>query len=100
MSADSGRRSPNRARAITGASADMTQRLARRFWALMLFASPAAAQQISFPAGVVLPIRVLHAVTGGRDTVGSPVIAQTLAALVRDSCVIVPPFAVIRGHVV
>ncbi len=48
----------------------------------------------------MLPIRFLHPVTSGRDTVGTPVVAQTFAALVRDSCVIVPPFAVISGRVV
>lgn len=67
---------------------------------LLLFACPAAAQRIEFPTGAVIPIRVLHAVTSGRDTVGSPVTAQTLAAMVHDSCVIVPPFALIRGRVV
>jgi len=78
----------------------MMHGLGRRLLPLLLLSSPVAAQSISFPTGVVVPIRVLHAVTGGRDTVGSPVVAQTLAAMVQDSCVIVPPFAVIRGHVV
>jgi LssY-like putative type I secretion system component LssY len=71
----------------------------KRVALLFLLAPAAASQGISFPAGSVIPIRFLHAVTSGRDTVGTPVVAQTFAAMVSDSCVVVPPFALISGRV-
>lgn len=67
---------------------------------LFLLAPAVAAQSVSFPAGTTVPIRFLNAVTSGRDTVGTPVVAQTFAAMVADSCVIVPPFALVGGRVV
>jgi hypothetical protein len=54
---------------------------------------------VTFPAGTTVPIRFLTAVTSGRDSVGTPVVAQTFAAMVSDSCVVVPPFALLNGHV-
>jgi LssY-like putative type I secretion system component LssY len=71
-----------------------------RFALLFLLAPAVAAQSVSFPAGTTVPIRFLNAVTSGRDTVGTPVVAQTFAAMVSDSCVIVPPFALVGGRVV
>lgn len=69
-------------------------------WVVCVVLAAAHAQTIAFPAGTTVPIRFLNAVTSGRDTVGTPVIAQTFAAMVRDSCVIVPPYAEISGRVV
>jgi hypothetical protein len=72
-------------------------------WVAVLVAigGPCAAQQtLRFPAGTSLPIRFLHSITGGRDSVGSPVLAQTFAALARDSCIIVPPFTQLTGRVI
>lgn len=67
---------------------------------LLLLILAAGPQGVTFPAGTTVPIRFLQAITSGRDTVGTPVIVQTFAAMVRDSCVIVPPYALISGHVV
>src|SRR2546428_11479398 len=52
------------------------------------------------PAGTHIPIRFVQRVTSGRDTVGTPVLVQTMGAVVRDSCVIVPPYLRAKGHVV
>lgn len=54
---------------------------------------------IVFPDGTVVPVRFLRTIAGGRDSVGSPVMVQTLAALVTDSCVVVEPFRRLLGHV-
>src|SRR5438094_61457 len=51
-------------------------------------------------AGTHIPIRFVQRVTSGRDTVGTPVLVQTIGAVVRDSCVIVPPYLRAKGHVV
>lgn len=72
----------------------------RSIIAVVLTALPSATiQPAVFPAGTTVPIRFLTAVTGGRDSVGTPVVAQTFAAMVSDSCVVVPPFALLNGHV-
>jgi len=52
------------------------------------------------PAGTHIPIRFVQRVTSGRDTVGTPVLVQTIGAVVRESCVIVPPYLRAKGHVV
>jgi hypothetical protein len=52
------------------------------------------------PAGTHIPIRFVQRVTSGKDTVGTPVLVQTMGAVVRDSCVIVPPYLRAKGHVV
>ncbi len=64
-------------------------------------ALPAPPQQgdAVFPPGTHLPIRFLSPVTSGRDTVGTPVLVQTMGALVRDSCVVVPAFTQVHGRV-
>jgi hypothetical protein len=46
-----------------------------------------------------LPIRFLQPVTSGRDSVGTKVLVQTLGAVVRDSCVVVPAYTEIVGRV-
>ena len=54
---------------------------------------------VVIPAGTHIPIRFVQRVTSGRDTVGTPVLVQTMGALVRDSCVLVPPYLRAKGHV-
>ena len=44
-------------------------------------------------------MRFLQSLVSGRDTVGTPVLVQTMAALVADSCIVVPPFTQVHGHV-
>ncbi|HEX9109478.1 MAG TPA: LssY C-terminal domain-containing protein, partial [Longimicrobiales bacterium] len=66
---------------------------------LALAAAPPRPEPVLFPAGTVLPIRFLHGLAGGRSPVGSEVLVQTLAALVKDSCVVVEPFTHVLGHV-
>jgi hypothetical protein len=71
--------------------------------AALLTAAPArpllAQREVVVPAGATLPIRFLRSLAGGRDRQGEPVVAQTLAALAVDSCVVVPPFVSAVGTV-
>jgi len=68
--------------------------------ACCLTASAARAQtRTTLPPGSIIPVRFLQALVSGRDTVGTPVLLQTMAALVADSCVLVPPYVQVRGHV-
>ncbi len=67
---------------------------------LALAASPPPRPEpVIFPAGTVLPVRFLHGIAGGRSPIGSEVLVQTLAALVKDSCVVIEPFTHVLGHV-
>jgi hypothetical protein len=71
-------------------------------WAVVFltFGRPGAAQQwLRVPANTSLPIRFLHAISSGRDSAGTPILAQTFGALAGDSCVLVAPFAQLAGHV-
>src|SRR2546425_1008452 len=52
------------------------------------------------PAGTRIPIRFVQRITSGKDTVGTPVLVQTMGALVRDSCVVVPPYTRAKGRIV
>ncbi len=52
------------------------------------------------PAGTHIPIRFVQRVTSGRDSVGTPVLVQTMGALVSDSCVVVPPYLRAKGRVI
>src|SRR5437667_5834900 len=61
---------------------------------------PLLLADVVLPAGTHIPIRFVQRVTSGRDTVGAPVLVQTMGAVVRDSCVIVPPYLRAKGHVV
>ncbi len=55
---------------------------------------------IVVPAGTRIPIRFVERITSGRDTVGSVVLVQTMGALVRDSCIVVPPYVRAKGRIV
>ncbi len=61
---------------------------------------PLLLTDVVLPAGTHIPIRFVQRVTSGRDTVGTPVLVQTMGAVVRDSCVIVRPYLRAKGHVV
>ena len=82
--------------------------LTRGRWVLLLAgallagapAPPLLAQrEITVPAGAALPIRFLRALASGKNPQGTVVVAQTLAALAVDSCVVVPPFVSAIGRV-
>jgi len=66
----------------------------------VLAAAPPGQRPFTFPAGTIVQVRFLGAVTSGRDTVGTPVIAQTFGAMIHGNCMVVPPFARISGRVV
>src|SRR5256885_1575907 len=68
--------------------------------AIALSLLPVLLADVVLPAGTHIPIRFVQRVTSGRDTVGTPVLVQTMGAVVRDSCVIVPPYLRAKGHVV
>jgi len=55
---------------------------------------------LAIPAGTHIPIRFVQRITSGRDTVGTPVLVQTMGALVRDSCVVVLPYMRAKGRIV
>src|SRR2546426_2042897 len=68
--------------------------------AIALVLLPLLLTDVVVPAGTHIPIRFVQRVTSGRDTVGTPVLVQPIGAVVRDSCVIVPPYLRAKGHVV
>src|SRR5437867_11029475 len=68
--------------------------------AIALVLLPLLLTDVVLPAGTHIPIRFVQRVTSGRDTVGTPVLVQTIGAVVRDSCVIVPPYLRVTGRVV
>src|SRR5439155_1279862 len=76
----------------------------RRFFeatgAGFLLELPLLLTDVVVPVGTHIPIRFVQRVTSGRDTVGTPVLVQTMGAVVRDSCVILPPYLRAKGHVV
>jgi len=57
------------------------------------------ATRVTFPAGTRIPVRFLEGVVSGRDTVGTPLLLQTFGALVDSSCVVVPAYTHLAGHV-
>lgn len=76
--------------------------LTRLILAVLLVHGPAAlpAQESRVvPAGTRIPIRFLHPVVSGRDSVGSVVRMQTMAPLAVGRCVVVPAFALVYGTV-
>jgi hypothetical protein len=52
------------------------------------------------PAGTRIPIRFVQRITSGKDTVGTAVLVQTMAALVQESCVVIPPYVRAKGRIV
>src|SRR2546422_11456464 len=55
------------------------------------------------PRSTLFPYTTLfrsQRITSGKDTVGTPVLVQTMGALVRDSCVVVPPYTRAKGRIV
>jgi LssY C-terminus len=58
-----------------------------------------AHDSVTYPAGTKIPVRLLQSIQSGRDHAGTVIYAQTLGALARDSCVILPPFLAVRGRV-
>jgi hypothetical protein len=69
--------------------------------ALAAAAAPAVAaqQEAAAPAGLHIPIRFLSALAGRHYTAGTPILAQTMAAIAVDSCAVVRPFVLVRGRV-
>ncbi len=67
--------------------------------ALALAATPLAAQQETLPVGSRVPIRFVEAVKSGRDKVGTTVILQSMAAVRKDTCVMLAPFRTVYASV-
>lgn len=61
--------------------------------------SGVAQQVVTIPAGARIPMRFLEAVQGGRDSIGSTIMVQTMGAVVVDGCVILRPYALVEGRV-
>jgi hypothetical protein len=59
-----------------------------------------AQDTVAVPGGTQIPIRFLGGIGPGHDAPGTPVIAQTMAAILHDGCVAVRPFALILGAVI
>ncbi len=49
--------------------------------------------------GTAFPIRFLQPITSGKDKAGERLVVQTLGAVVRDSCVVVPAYNEVVGRV-
>src|SRR2546430_14559665 len=52
------------------------------------------------PGATCFAIRFVQRIPSGRLTVGTGVLVQTTGALVRDSCVLVPPYVRAKGRIV
>ena len=75
----------------------------RLFAATLLYllgAGPTTLERAVIPAGTAIPIRFLHPLRSGKDSVGARVLVQTMAAGARDSCVIAPAYGLIGGRLV
>lgn len=71
------------------------------FTALSLGVSSfAAAQAREVPVGTPIPIRFLTSLRSGKDTIGTPVTAESIAPVLLDSCTVVPPYARASGRIV
>jgi hypothetical protein len=51
------------------------------------------------PAGTSLPLRFLRQLRSGKDSVGTGVVLQTMAALVREGCVQIPAYTQVRATI-
>jgi hypothetical protein len=72
----------------------------RAFAVAVLAALAPLAGDVVIPTGTHLPIRFLEPITSGHDTVGTAILVQTMGALAQDSCVVVPPYVRMKGHIV
>ena len=72
-----------------------------RSLSLLLIAASAgfARDAVVLPAGTTVPIRFLERIRSGKDTVGAPVLVQTLGALEDQGCVVVPAYTRAAGRV-
>lgn len=52
------------------------------------------------PAGSHVAIRFLQPITSGKDTIGTLVLVQTMAAVTYNACTLIPPYMRARGRVV
>jgi hypothetical protein len=59
-----------------------------------------AEQTMVLPAGTHIPIRLAQSIDTKRDRPGTPFLAHTSAAIVRNGEVVIPRGAVCRGHLV
>lgn len=71
----------------------------KAFGVVVLAALAPLAGDVVIPAGTHLPIRFLEPITSGHDSVGTAVLVQTMGALVQDSCVVLPPYLRMKGHI-
>lgn len=67
---------------------------------LILASAAFARDVVVLPSGTTVPIRFLERLRSGRDSVGTPILVQTLGALVDHGCVVVPAFTRAAGRVV
>lgn len=54
----------------------------------------------TLPAGTLVPVRFVHGIVSGRDRAGTRVMLQSMASLMRDSCVMLAPFRPVYAHLV
>jgi hypothetical protein len=62
-------------------------------------AAPPSRSSVRYPADTRLPIRFLEHMRSGHARAGTPVLVQTMGALVAGPCVIVPAFTQVMGTV-
>jgi hypothetical protein len=64
-----------------------------------LTAQQPAALADTLPAGALLPVRFVHGIVSGRDTVGEPIMLQTMASIDRNGCVMLAPFRPVYARI-
>ena len=62
-------------------------------------AASAVAQSDTLHPGTRLPVRFVQGVRSGKDSVGSVILLQTMAAVTRDSCVMLAPFRTVWARI-
>jgi hypothetical protein len=62
-------------------------------------AAPHVDSLVHYPTGTRLPIRFLEAMSSGHTRAETPVLVQTMGALVAEPCVIVPAYTQLTGTV-